>query len=167
MKKYWLTALFVTLVILLVSFPVLASGPGDPPGLEKAMAAQARHQEALFGVAGVEGVGVGFNESNQPAVIVFTEKPGVRGVPAFLDGVPVKAVVSGKFEALARPTGTKNTAPTVTITSPVNVETYLGPSITFVGSAKDKEDGVVNNPLTWTNNGGFFWEWQQFHRSVK
>jgi hypothetical protein len=152
MKRNWLISLIVLAAVLLASVPVMAAAPGDPPGLEKAIAAQERHQEALFRIAGVEGVGAGFNENNQPAVIVFTATPGARGVPAFLDGMPVKTVASGKFEALARKV--VNSRPTVTIISPTNGTVYpSGSNIHFQGTAYDKQEGYISSKLNWTDNG--------------
>jgi len=51
----------------------------------------------------VVGVGVGHNGDSNPAVIIFTETPGVRGLPIFLEGVPVVVRVSGKFFAQPKP----------------------------------------------------------------
>ena len=166
MKRIWLVGLIVLVAIILASIPLTAAGPGEPPGLEKALAAQTKHQEALFKVAGVEGVGVGLNDNDQPSVIVFTDKPGVRGIPASLDGVPVRAVASGKFEALARPSKPTNTAPTVTISSPSNGQNYnTGVTITFTGSATDSQDGNLTSSLTWTCAGAPIWTGGSFTKT--
>ena len=91
--------------LLLISFgSVAASPPPDGvPGLARSIEVKERHAEALLGVTGVAGVGVGLNKAGNPAVIIFTETPGVRGLPAFLDGVPVITQVSGKFFAKLKP----------------------------------------------------------------
>ena len=96
-------ATILLLSLLLLSFGSVAAAPppDGPPGLERAIEVKERHVEALFGVAGVVGVGVGHNGDSNPAVIIFTETPGVRGLPTFLEGVPVVVRASGKF--LARP----------------------------------------------------------------
>ena len=77
--------------LLLISFgSVAASPPPDgAPGLARSIEVKERYVEALLGVTGVAGVGVGHNKASNPAVIIFTETPGVRGLPIFLDGVPV------------------------------------------------------------------------------
>ncbi len=98
-------ATILLLSLLLLSFGSVAAAPppDGPPGLERAIEVKARHTEALFGVAGVVGVGVGHNGDSSPAVIIFTETPGVRGLPAFLEGVPVVVRASGKFFARPKP----------------------------------------------------------------
>jgi len=98
-------ATILLLSLLLLSFGSVAAAPppDGPPGLERATEVKERHTEALFGVAGVVGVGVGHNGDSSPAVIIFTETPGVRGLPTFLDGVPVVTRVSGKFFARPKP----------------------------------------------------------------
>ncbi len=91
--------------LILVSFgSVSASPPPDgAPGLARSIEVKERHAEALLEVTGVAGVGVGHNKAGNPSVIIFTETPGVRGLPAFLDGVPVVTRVSGKFFAQPKP----------------------------------------------------------------
>ena len=98
-------ATILLLSLLLLSFGSVAAAPppDGPPGLERATEVKERHAEVLFGVAGVVGVGVGHNGDSNPAVIIFTERPGVRGLPAFLEGVPVMVRVSGKFFAQPKP----------------------------------------------------------------
>ncbi|MBA7638929.1 hypothetical protein ES703_46585 [subsurface metagenome] len=98
-------AIILLLSLLLLSFGSVAAAPppDGPPGLERATEVKERHAEALFGVAGVVGVGVGHNGDSNPAVIIFTETPGVRGLPTFLEGVPVVVRVSGKFFAQPKP----------------------------------------------------------------
>ncbi|MFC1969571.1 hypothetical protein ACFLVF_03690 [Chloroflexota bacterium] len=98
-------ATILLLSLLLLSFGSVAAAPppDGPPGLERATEVKERHAEALFGVAGVVGVGVGHNGDSNPTVIIFTETPGVRGLPTFLEGVPVVVRVSGKFFAQPKP----------------------------------------------------------------
>ena len=98
-------ATILLLSLLLLSFGSIAAAPppDGPPGLERATEVKERHAEALFRVAGVVGVGVGHNGDSNPAVIIFTETPGVRGLPTFLEGVPVVVQVSGRFFAQPKP----------------------------------------------------------------
>jgi len=50
--------------------------------------------------------------------------------------------------------GTTNTAPALTINSPVNNSTFTeGQTITFTGTATDVEDGLISNNIVWTLNG--------------
>jgi len=98
-------ATILLLSLLLLSFGSVAAAPppDGPPGLERATEVKERHAGALFGVTGVVGVGVGHNGDSNPAVIIFTETPGVRGLPSFLEGIPVVVRVSGKFFAQPKP----------------------------------------------------------------
>jgi hypothetical protein len=51
------------------------------------------------------------------------------------------------------PTTTANSAPAVTISSPVNNASYAsGASVTFTGAASDTQDGVLTPTLAWTSN---------------
>lgn len=72
---------------------------GSPPGLAKALAAQARHTDKLLRVEGVVGTAVGLGSKSQAEVQLFTKAAGVRGLPANLDGVPVSVVVTGEIRA--------------------------------------------------------------------
>lgn len=100
---------FIPLVVmcLLLAWPITtvqaAPPPDGPPGLERAIEVKAHHEDALLGVQGVAGAGVGLNGDGRAAIIVFTESPGVRGLPASLEGVPVVVQFSGKFVALPKP----------------------------------------------------------------
>jgi hypothetical protein len=100
---------FIPLVVmcLLLAWPVAtvqaAPPPDGPPGLERAIEVKAHHEEAILGVQGVAGIGVGFNGDGRATIIVFTDAPGVRGLPASLEDVPVIVQFSGKFVALPKP----------------------------------------------------------------
>ena len=72
---------------------------GSPPGLAKALAAQARHTDKLLRVEGVVGTAVGLGSKGEAEVQLFTKAAGVRGLPAILDGVPVSVVVTGEIRA--------------------------------------------------------------------
>ena len=91
----------------LVASPVFGGDEEDTPlkvdGLEKAKQAKNKHVDRLLAKEGVEGAAVGLNGQGQPAVVIFTEKNGVQGLPSELDGGPVSVSVTGKFYALAAP----------------------------------------------------------------
>ena len=97
---------FLTAVILLA---VLAAMPayaqnGRGRGLEIAIAAQERHTNILLSSPGVIGTGVGLGPGGQPVVVVYLEMPAAAAnVPDMLDSVPVKKVVTGRFNAYAPP----------------------------------------------------------------
>lgn len=103
MRKFVLFAIICLLLVLPIATVQAAPPPDGPPGLERAIEAKERHEEALLTTPGVVGVAVGLNGDNSPSVIIFTETRGVRRLPASLDGVPVVVQVSGKFTALQEP----------------------------------------------------------------
>ncbi|UCC16232.1 MAG: hypothetical protein JSU58_07610, partial [Dehalococcoidales bacterium] len=84
---------------------VAAAPSGEPPGLQRAIEAKEKHVNVLLETPGIVAVGVGHNGAGNPSVIVFTETRGVRGIPAFLDGVPVISQYSGPFYASPKPEG--------------------------------------------------------------
>jgi hypothetical protein len=81
---------------------LLAQGHSED-AFERVKEVQEKHTDRLMAIEGVEGTAVGLDESDRPAVKVFLENPGVRGIPRELDGVPVHPVVTGKFYALPKP----------------------------------------------------------------
>jgi len=97
MRKFVLIGIIIAILVLPITAVQAAPPPDGPPGLERAIEVKERHAEALLEVPGVVGVGVGHNGDSSPAVVIFTETPGVRGLPTFLEGVPVAVRVSGKF----------------------------------------------------------------------
>ncbi len=94
------TLVTVGLLAVLAVSPAYADPPFDPPGLASAIAAQEAHTNALLGVRGVVGTAVGLTADGDPAVLIFTETPGVAGLPRSLDGVPVVVQATGNFFAL-------------------------------------------------------------------
>jgi hypothetical protein len=91
----------ISLVGALAVAPAHAAGPSSiPPGLEKAIAAQERHTDALMANPWVVGTAVGHGADGRGAVFVFTLEPGVTGIPNRLDGVPVVSHVTGEIFAL-------------------------------------------------------------------
>ena len=125
-----------------------------PPGLAKAVAAQMKHNPQLLTTPGVVGTAVALEGDGLAVVKVFTERPGVVRLPLFLDGVPVVVQVTGKLMALgAGAAAWWNSAPVVTISSPVNGASYpSGASINFAGTARDREDGDISAKLVWNSN---------------
>ena len=69
-------------------------------GIARAIEAQEAQSNALFGISGVVGNGVGLDEDGNAVVVVLTDAPGVQGIPAKLDGVSTSVRVSGQFAAL-------------------------------------------------------------------
>jgi hypothetical protein len=93
-----LVFLFVT---LLSAAPAFAQPRFDPPGLERALAAQAQHTDNLLQISGIAGTAVGVGADGNAVVKIYAEKGGIGGLPQDLDGVPVEVQVTGKILALA------------------------------------------------------------------
>ena len=77
---------------------------GIPQWTDTALSAAITTQDVytpdLLGIDGVVGTAVGYGPDGVPAVLVYTARPGVLGVPAMLDGTPVRIQVTGEFWAL-------------------------------------------------------------------
>jgi len=94
----------VAILGLFVLSGVLSAQGNRDTAFERVKAVQEAHTSRLMAINGVEGTAVGHDGNDQPAVKVFTARPGVAGIPKTLDGVPVQVVVTGKFYALRPPT---------------------------------------------------------------
>jgi hypothetical protein len=87
---------------------VAADGRAAPPEpeaarlgrLRAALAVQRTHAGTLIDRAEVVATGLGLDERGEPVIRVFTAAPGATGLPARLDGVPVRVSVSGRLHAL-------------------------------------------------------------------
>ncbi len=55
--------------------------------LGQAIATQNRHNDEILAIDGVIGTGAGVNEDGTPAVYIFTERHGVSGIPASVEGI--------------------------------------------------------------------------------
>ena len=78
----------------------LGLGPTPYQALSAVIAAQDAHTPDLFGIHGVVGTAVGFGADGAPAVLIYTARPGVLGLPAMLDDIPVRIEVTGEIWAL-------------------------------------------------------------------
>ncbi len=91
--------------LIAVTVGLVAAGPPlEPPGLQQAIEAQERHTNTLLAKPGVVGTVVGLTDGGKPAVLVLTLHAGVSGIPAGLDGVPVRILVTGEILAQVDPT---------------------------------------------------------------
>jgi hypothetical protein len=99
-RRAWSVLGLLALVVGIISAAAVAAPGEQPPGLAQAIAAKDQHVKELFSRTGVVGVGVGV-ESDAAAVVVFTARPGVAGIPGSLDGVKVVLRVSGPIRAIA------------------------------------------------------------------
>ena len=104
-KRWGLVAVLAAAIAVLMAGPAFAGGGGGGNGFGNAIAAQERHTNALLAREGVVGTAVGLNPAGRHVVQVFTAREGVRGIPSFLDGVPVLVRVTGEFVAEDHATG--------------------------------------------------------------
>ncbi len=84
---------------------------GRQPDVERAIAAQERHQAALMRMPGVVGTAVGLGADGRATIRIFLTSGDVLGVPAELDGVPVARQVTGLILARSNPTTRARPAP--------------------------------------------------------
>jgi len=166
MRRFMLLGIIVALLALPVAMVNAAPPPGGPPGLERAIAAQEAHNPHILAIPGVVGTAVGVTADGKPAVKIFTETARVRGLPAFLDGIPVVVQVTGKLIAVKPPRkppkpdepdppgeNKRNKPPQVTITSPADGATfYTVDLIRFEGTAYDKEDKDLTSEIVWNSS---------------
>jgi hypothetical protein len=96
------TAIMVTVCLLVLSAVVSAQGNSDN-AFERVKEVQEQHTNELMAQPGVVGTAVGLDDQGEAAVLVLLENAGIGGIPEVLDGVPVQPIVTGKIEALARP----------------------------------------------------------------
>ena len=113
--KYLFTLMGRLLALaMLVVLPVSlahAEPPLIPPGLERAAAAQKRHTNRLLTLPRIQGTAVGITGDGRSVVKIYTDEPGVTGLPKDLDGVPVLVEVTGKIVALGHRAGHERKQP--------------------------------------------------------
>jgi PKD repeat protein len=92
-------AAMVAVCLLALPGALWAQGNRDS-AFERVLEVQQRHTDQMMAVQGVVGTAVGLDEDN-PALLVLLEHEGVTGIPAQVDGVKVKKLVTGRIYALA------------------------------------------------------------------
>ncbi len=100
MRKLTLFTIMAILLTFITGVIFAASPQEEPPGLERAITAQEKHNPQLLGTPGVVGTAVGLTAEGKPGVKVYTERAGVSGIPETLDGIPVEVQITGKITAL-------------------------------------------------------------------
>jgi hypothetical protein len=88
--------------------PVAAEAQGFQKGLlhrydplvQEAIEVQHRHLGNLMRIPDVVGTGIGIGPDGLPAIKVFAARHGVRGIPEWLESVPVQVEVTGMVVAL-------------------------------------------------------------------
>ncbi len=88
-----------------------ADWSNQPVFVQQALAVQDQHTPDLMAIPGVIGVGTGLDKANpgQASILVFTEHPGVGGIPAFVGGVKTRVEMIGTVTAFSGYTGTYRT----------------------------------------------------------
>lgn len=84
---------------------------GTTHDIAAAIAAQERYTQGLMRNPSIVGTAVGLSPGGRAVVRIYLSTPGVRGIPASLDGIPVVTEVSGQFVALSDPTSRARPAP--------------------------------------------------------
>ena len=97
---------------------------------------QNKHTQKLMAKQGIVGTATGIDENGEPVVLVFAKsEKDKEGIPATLDGVPVKVDVTGEFHALYKdaepraskvPTGGTQVSHTAIQTPPIKLGTSGG-----------------------------------------
>jgi hypothetical protein len=82
----------------------IAQPPIQPPGLDIAIQVQEAHTSALMKNPDVVGTAVGLNDDGEPVIEVFANTGKAKGIPDFIEGIPVAVQVTGMFFALSDPT---------------------------------------------------------------
>ena len=72
----------------------------DAPGIARAIEVKERHEAYLMAHPDVVGTAAGLTDDGQPAVKVYTKRPGVTGIPDNLEGTAVVIEATGEFFAL-------------------------------------------------------------------
>jgi hypothetical protein len=85
--------------------PVLGPAAATRPDIAAAIAVQDRATPGLLKHAGVIGTGTSTDEQGKPIVLVYTERHGVAGVPAEVEGVPTRVQYVGTVVPYAKPGG--------------------------------------------------------------
>jgi hypothetical protein len=84
---------------------------GRAQDVAAAIAAQERHNAALFNIPGVIGTAVGLLPSGAAAIRVYVTRPDMPELPPAVDGVPLDKRVTAQFMALSDPTKRARPAP--------------------------------------------------------
>lgn len=74
-----------------------------PAAVVRAATIQDRHSDELRAIPGVVGTAISADESGRPVLLVMTERRGVSGVPAAIEGLPTRLYATGRFVAAAKP----------------------------------------------------------------
>lgn len=79
--------------------------PENAPGILAARAAQDAATPELLALEGVIGTGTSADAAGRPVIVVYTERPGVAGIPREIGGYAVRTHVAGVVVPYAKPGG--------------------------------------------------------------
>ena len=82
--------------------PKKKSSTQVPPGLAIASEVKARHSEELMAIRGVVGTGLSIDNAGNPVIEVYLRgamRDAERGIPADIEGIRVRVVITGAFTA--------------------------------------------------------------------
>jgi PKD repeat protein len=115
--------------------------------LRPAINVQARHNDRLFAIPGVVGTAVGVSEDGRATIKLYLREAGIAGLPDELEGIPVKAEVTGMFYARAQAVD-----PTARFPRPVPIGISTGhPNIT-AGTIGFRVKDAGGNVFALSNN---------------
>ena len=83
----------------------LHKGRGKPshrPAIDYVVKVKNRHEHNILQIDDVVGAAVGLSETGQPVIEIYLKKDSAKArarIPAALDSVPVRVMVTGRFEA--------------------------------------------------------------------
>jgi hypothetical protein len=103
LRRVFSKLLLVAVAVFWAFSGVLLAQGRSADAFERVKQVQEVNTARLLAMEGVEGTAIGLDDNGRLAVKVFTDGPGVAGIPRDLDGVPVKVVVTGKFYAIKGP----------------------------------------------------------------
>lgn len=145
MHKRTFLRLIITIGLVAMSMVTDASAQGR--AMERAVRVQEKFTDGLMTRHGVVGTAVGQDRAGAPAVTVLVEtRADAAGLPANLDGIPVKVLVTGKILALKRPSnGREAVDHTARFKRPVPIGVSTGhPDITAGTIGARVKDGNGN-----------------------
>ncbi len=98
-----LRVLVVTVIVCLLGLAGAAPAQGRrDQAFARVREVQERHTQKMMAKAGIVGTAVGRDESGNYAVLILLEGPGVRDIPADLEGIRVRQIVTGRIYARGR-----------------------------------------------------------------
>jgi hypothetical protein len=94
-----LVAAIAAVCMMAFSDGLFAQGRSEA-AFERVKEVQERHTDSLMAETGVVGTAIGEGQGAQPIVLVLVEHGAVANIPEQLEGVPVRALITGKIYAL-------------------------------------------------------------------